>query len=257
MASHQQDNARRYGDMRPPPRAAPPRAERGNPGGPLQGLPGLRRSATPGRAVGVSSTPDVGAMSLPTGWSIIAGSLAWKPVGDKIVVDPPGRDTAPFVIPRLNSPERIGPGAGYHEYRAETFTPASDARTVGAIRGQLIRHPTLDPHAQPASVRGSRNDGGISPISGRYDDKVMSYLTKDIDGNTVVVNVTVPNEHLLNPGYVAQYQIADDKGARLVTAGAGNAWIQQGPGAKLGSTLFGWKNEGVQRRGIYDAARRR
>jgi uncharacterized protein RhaS with RHS repeats len=169
------------------------------------------------------------------------------------VCDPPGNDIGRFTVPAKENPGYIGSEAdGYHVYNAETSTPASSAGLTSSITQAVIENPTPGNDA-PASPEGTRNDAGISRFSGSWGDKVNSYVTKDSNGNTVVVNVTIPGEHALNPGYVAQAIIPGSESTRIVVVGEGNAQIQVGLGAFLGGRLFQLKIEGDMRRGIYNA----
>lgn len=171
------------------------------------------------------------------------------------VCDPPGDDIGSFPLPAKDNPGYIGPEAdGHHIYNAEASTPASSAGLTSSIAQSVIENPTPGNDA-PATPEGTRNDAGMSPFSGTWGDKVNSYVTKDSNGNTVVVNVTIPGQHLLNPGYVAQAIIPGADFTRIVVVGEGNARIQVGPGALAGGIVFQRKIEGDMRRGIFNAVR--
>ena len=141
-------------------------------------------------------------------------------------------------------------------YNAETSTPASAPGLTRSIAQAVIENPTPGKDA-PATSVGTRNDAGISPLSGVYGDQVNSYIIADSNNNTVVVNVTVPGEHILNPGYVAQAIIPGSDSTRIVVVGEGNARIQQGFGAWVGSQAFQNKIERDMRRGIFNSVRSR
>jgi uncharacterized protein RhaS with RHS repeats len=171
------------------------------------------------------------------------------------VCDPPGDDIGTFTIPAEHNPGYIGPDkGGHHDYYAEASTPSTKKDEAG-ITQAVIDNPTPG-NDSPATARGVVNDAGISPLSGAYGDKVVSYVTKDSNGNTVVVNVTVPGQHILNPGYVAQAIVPGDHSTTIFVVGEGNARIQQGPGSALGGAVFQSKIEGDIRRGIFNANRR-
>lgn len=179
-----------------------------------------------------------------------------RAVGESYVCDPPGDDTAPFTVPRAQGlPDKIGPTeGGYHVYRADASTPASGEGVASEIAGAIIRDPTPG-RDSPATANGTVNDAGISPFTGRAGDAVNSYVTTDANGNTVVVNVTIPGEHALNPGYVAQYIIPSANGTQVIAIGEGNAWIQVGPGSAAAAAVFQNKINGNVRQGVYNAVR--
>jgi hypothetical protein len=173
------------------------------------------------------------------------------------VCDPPGRDIGSFTIPAKENPGYIGPDApGHHVYNAETSTPASSPGLTSSIAQAVIENPTPG-NDSPATSGGTRNDAGISRFSGAWGDQVNSYVTTDSNNNTLVVNVTVPGEHALNPGYVAQAIIPGADSTRIVVVGEGNARIQVGPGAAAGGFLFQKKIEADMRRGIFNAVKNR
>jgi hypothetical protein len=173
------------------------------------------------------------------------------------VCQPPGGQIGRFRIPANENPGYIGPDAsGYHVSNAETSTPYASAGLTASITQEVVNNPTPG-NDSPASPQGTRNDAGISPFSGRLGDQVNSYVTRDSNGNTVVVNVTVPGEHVLNPGYVAQAIIPGADSTQIVVVGEGNARIQAGPGAALGGAVFQRKIEADMRRGIFNAVRNR
>ncbi len=164
--------------------------------------------------------------------------------------DPPGDDIGTFTIPAEHNPGHIGPDrGGYHKYGAETSTPDSNGSLKGVIADEVIANPTPGKDT-PATPEGVVNDAGISPpLPG--DDKVISYVTSDSNGNTVVVNVTVPGAHGLNPGYVAQAIIPSASSTSIVVVGEGNAYIQVGPGSAIGGAVFQNKINRDMRRAIY------
>lgn len=171
--------------------------------------------------------------------------------------DPPGDKIGTFTIPTANNPGNIGPNqSGHHVYNAETSTPDSSKGLTDSITQAVTDNPTPG-NDSPATPGGVVNDAGISPFSGSWGDKVTSYVTKDSNGNTVVVNVTIPGQHVLNPGYVAQAIIPGDRSTSIVVVGEGNAMIQVGPGAAAGGAVFQHKIEGDMRRGIINAVRSR
>jgi type VI secretion system secreted protein VgrG len=108
---------------------------------------------------------------------------------------------------------------------------------------QLIENPTPGADA-PASKEGTLNEalpGG---------NMVRSYVTVDDAGNTVVVNVTVPGEHLLSPGIVSQYVVGGERSTRVIVVGEGNG-ILSIPTTWIAAQVFQSKIEGDVRRAIY------
>lgn len=171
------------------------------------------------------------------------------------VCDPPGKDIGTFTVPAKENPGYIGPNApGHHVYNAETATPASAPGLTSSIAQAVTDNPTPG-NDSPASPGGTRNDAGISPLSGALGDQVNSYVTTDSNNNTVIVNMTVPGEHVLDPGYVAQAIIPGADSTRIVVVGEGNARIQVGPGAAAARFVFQRKIEADMRRGIFNSVR--
>ena len=167
--------------------------------------------------------------------------------------DPPGDDIGTFTIPAEHNPGYIGPNeGGHHVYTADASIPSSG--NVGeSITQAVIDNPTLGNDSQETAA-GVKNEAGISPFA--ITDNVISYVSRDSNGNTVVVNVTVSGQHILNPGYVAQAIVPGDHSTTIFVVGEGNARIQQGPGSALGGAVFQRKIEGDIRRGIYNSIRR-
>lgn len=171
------------------------------------------------------------------------------------ICDPPGDDIGRFPIPAKENPGYIGPNAdGYHAYAAETSTPYSSSGLTSSITQELINNPTPGTDS-PATAQGTRNDAGISPLSGSWGDQVNSYVTTDSNNHVVIVNVTVPGEHMLDPGYVAQAVIPSGNSTRIAVGAEGDASIQVGPGAAIAKTVFQRKIEADMRRGIYNAVK--
>ena len=175
--------------------------------------------------------------------------------GGSSICDPPGDDIGRFTIPARENPGYIGPNeGGHHVYNAETSTPYASSGLTASITEEVINNPTPG-NDSPATAQGTRNDAGISPVSGSWGDQVNSYVVTDSNNHTVVVNMTVPGEHMLDPGYVAQAIIPGQDSTRIVVVGEGNAYMQMGPGAALGGAVFQRKIEADMRRAISSAVR--
>jgi RHS repeat-associated protein len=171
--------------------------------------------------------------------------------------DPPGDEIGKFTIPpTITSPGYIGPKeSGHHVYNAETSTPGSSQELTASIESAVINNPTPGSDL-PATPEGVVNDAGISPFSGDFGDKVVSFVSKDSNGNTIVVNVTIPGQHALNPGYVAQAIVPQQSSTSIFVVGEGNALVQVGPGSAAGGAVFQSKIEGDMRKGVWDAVRK-
>jgi RHS repeat-associated protein len=165
--------------------------------------------------------------------------------GEEYTCDPPGDDTAPYKIPQMEGmPDRIGDMESYsHVYRAEWETPDHKGAMASAIAAQLIANPTPGDDA-PASKEGTLNEalpGG---------NMVRSYITVDEAGNTVVVNVTVPGEHVLSPGIVSQYVVGGERSTKVIVVGEGNG-ILSIPTTSFAAQVFQSKIEGDVRKALY------
>jgi uncharacterized protein RhaS with RHS repeats len=142
--------------------------------------------------------------------------------GNSYVCDPPGEDIGQYTVPRPEgAPDHIGSERPFsHVYTAETSSPTVPAADVAR---EVIAQPTPGSNQNAATAEGVINDAGITPFSGRLGDNVNSHVVKDSNGNTVVVNITRPGEHILNPGVVSQAIIPNGDGSRVVVVGEGNA----------------------------------
>ena len=163
--------------------------------------------------------------------------------------DPPGDDIGEFTIPSEFQPSAVGPDqAGYHKYTASATTPDVNGSLAGAIASEVAGNPTPGTDL-PATPEGSVNQA----LPGIENSKVNSFVTTDSNGNTVVVNVTIPGQHILHPGYVAQAIIPGANSTSIKVVGEGNALIQVGPGSALGGAAFQHKINGDMRRAIYNS----
>lgn len=98
----------------------------------------------------------------------------------------------------------------YHAYSVPVATPGS---SLAQVRDYLVRNPTPG-FPSSATPSGTKNDatpvvGGLSPVS---ISPVMSFaLTNQLNGQPVVVNVTLPG-HPLESGIVVRQGTQDSKG---------------------------------------------
>lgn len=141
--------------------------------------------------------------------------------GDTYTCDPPGEDIGQYNIPRPEgAPDHIGSERSFsHVYNAETSSPTGAAD----VAKEVIAQPTPGSNQNAATSEGVINDAGITPFSGPLGDNVNSHVVTDSNGNTVVVNITRPGEHILNPGVVSQAIIPNGDGSRIVVVGEGNS----------------------------------
>lgn len=169
--------------------------------------------------------------------------------GETYTCDPPGDDTPAYQIPQMEgAPNEIGDTQPFpHVYRAETSTPDANGSLAGDIADAVIANPTPG-NDQPATAGGTLNEalpGG---------NMVRSYVTTDVAGNTVVVNVTVPGQHALDPGIVSQYIIGGETSTSVVVVGEGNG-ILSIPTTMIAEGVFQNKIERDVRVGITNAVR--
>ena len=147
-------------------------------------------------------------------------------------------------------PDKLGANAPFsHVYRAEASTKDVKGSLAPAIADQVISNPTPG-NDSPATADGALNEalpGG---------NMVRSYVTTDTSGNTVVVNVTVPGDHLLSPGIVSQYIIPGDTRTSVVVVGEGNG-ILSIPTTGIAAGVFQNKIERDIRTAIFNSSQRR
>jgi RHS repeat-associated protein len=164
------------------------------------------------------------------------------PKGETLVCNPPGDDIGTYTIPQPEGAARykyMGPGEGEgdvsgmfsHVYNAEVSSPEGvGPEAAGEVASEVIARPTPGSNQNPATPEGAINDAGISPFGGPTGDNVRSYVTTDSNGNTIVANVTISGQHMLDPGIVTQAIIPTATGVRIVVVGEGNGVISAVPG---------------------------
>jgi hypothetical protein len=97
----------------------------------------------------------------------------------------------------------------------------------------VVNNPTPG-NDRPATAQGTNNGAGIThlpSIAGPLSDRVMSYVTKDSNGNTVIANVSIPGEHIFNPAVVTQGISQDASGTHITLVGESNSLIHAGGNA--------------------------
>lgn len=177
---------------------------------------------------------------------------------DFYLCNPKGDEIGEYVIPKLATmPALMTPRQGHwHRYRVTYEQAPAIAELKGLIEEAERLNPVPGPNSNPASREGTRNDAGIvlagSPVFGDKD-QVVSYLTRDTLGNQIVVNVTIPGEHLLTPGIVSQSVIMGDSHITVLAIGEGNGQLSRWLGAKEAAQFaFWWKMGGNVRRTIHE-----
>ncbi|PNS09106.1 hypothetical protein Lysil_0735 [Lysobacter silvestris] len=123
----------------------------------------------------------------------------------------------------------------YHAYSVPASTPG---QTLQQDRTYLVNNPTPG-WSSPATPQGTRNDatpgiGGISPVS---ISPVMSFsLTNQLNGQPVVVNVTLPG-HPLESGIVVRQATQGANGTTSIQNwGEGTAPLQA-PGTRTAGPI--------------------
>lgn len=140
--------------------------------------------------------------------------------GERLSCDPPGAEIGEYSIPRPKGFEGISEkNSNYSSYNVTVSSQQKGTKYVADVTKAVEDNPTPgDDNA--ATKNGTRNDAGISPVPfGPLSDQVVSYVTKDSNGSTVVVNVSVPGEHVFNPAVVSQVIRQDENGTRITVVG--------------------------------------
>lgn len=146
--------------------------------------------------------------------------LECKPKGEVLNCDPPGDAIGAYTIPRPPGHEGISEsGAFYDSYTTGASTRSTAPELLGAAAQEVVDNPTPGKDS-PATAKGTRNDAGISPFPNH--DNVISYVTRDSNGNVVVVNLSVPGEHMFDPAVVSQVIFQNAAGTHIVIVGEGN-----------------------------------
>ncbi|MGE3827241.1 MAG: RHS repeat-associated core domain-containing protein, partial [Steroidobacteraceae bacterium] len=117
----------------------------------------------------------------------------------------------------------------HHEYDKPVSAGKGSAGKADALRQGTVKDPTPG-QDKPATEAGVENDAtpqaGFRQAAGQLgNNKVISYLRKDGNGNTMVVNVTLPG-HSLFPGYVARLVTIENGQAVIHNVGEGTGWLQ-------------------------------
>jgi len=149
------------------------------------------------------------------------------PQGKELKCDPPGDEIGEYTIPRPEGhPGVISSDDNYDSYTTGADTTDTSSGLLEAATSELIRNPTPGVD-RPATPKGTRNDAGVSPpLPG--GDQVMSYVATDSNGNTVVVNLSIPDEHVFHPAVLSQVVTQDEYGTHVTVVGESTSWIHSG-----------------------------
>lgn len=182
-------------------------------------------------------------------WKVTAGHTRYANNNPYANKDPDGRDcvtangttTCSTANYKVAFPAQKGfhdfttNSPNYHAYSVPAPTPG---QTLQQDRAYLVKNPTPG-WPSPATPQGTRNDatpgvGGISPVS---ISPVMSFsLTNQLNGQPVVVNVTLPG-HPLESGIVVRQATQDANGTTSIQNwGEGTASLQA-PGSRTGGPI--------------------
>jgi len=151
-------------------------------------------------------------------------------------------EPAPAGFPPSIDPDK----RNYHYYH---FQSEPIAIPADRLRQAIIERPTPNfLYGRPATAEGTPNEAtpdsiwdalrgpdvpfggpfGGPPPAARPLNPVRSYVTRDRDGNPMVVNVTEPS-HMLRPRYVAIYVTPGDDGRSIVHVEGEGLSPYQGP----------------------------
>jgi len=119
----------------------------------------------------------------------------------------------------------------YHSYDKMVSAGSGSAGQAGAIRQALVNDPTPG-NDKPATPLGTANNAtpqhGLLGVAAELigaKSPVMSYTRTDANGNTMVVNVTLPG-HPLFPGYAARLVETSGGVSTVHNFGEGTARLQ-------------------------------
>jgi RHS repeat-associated protein len=185
------------------------------------------------------------------------------PNGEKLNCDPPGDEIGSYTIPRPEGhPGVLSTDGYYNQYKIESSTPGTGKILLEEITNSVINNPTPGWYDQPASPDGTLNDAGINVFAttGSWGDQVRSYSTVDSNGNTVVVNLSMPGNHVFHPAVVSQVIRQDNRGTSVTLVGESSSMIHGGgndnPLNEAAEQIFKFVIDGNIRQGVYNATRR-
>jgi hypothetical protein len=188
--------------------------------------------------------------------------LGCEPSDGVLICDPPGDEIGEYTIPNPdNHPGVPESDPNYNDYTLSSSTPAFGPDTLAGTTEAVIRDPTPGDDA-PATAEGALNNAGINPFAtrGPLGDQVRSFVTTDSNGNTVVVNLSVPDNHIFNPSVVSQVIRQNGSGTSITLVGESASGIHAGgdynPINLTAQSIFQQKIDGDIREGVSIGVRR-
>ena len=173
---------------------------------------------------------------------------------EAMMCNPVGPEIGEFTVGRpAGFPDYIGPNAGYdHAYRSLASTPGGWNSLADHLNDRIQETPTPGIQIR-ATPTGVVNDAGITPIPDT--DLVRSSVSTDVQGRQIVSNVTIPGQHMLDPGVVSQTAWSDGHNTYGIAVGEGNG-IMSIPGNGIAREVFENKLESDIRAAVFrDSAR--
>lgn len=133
-----------------------------------------------------------------------------------------------FTVPTQGFPSRIEGTAANGSHHYDVPVDGGKSNASAANRNALISDPTPGKD-QPATPNGTKNNAsppGPLGLVAKYEPSyVNSYVRKDMNGNDMVVNVTLPG-HPLFPGIVARPVLEQGGRSVIHNVGEGNGAMQ-------------------------------
>ncbi len=152
-----------------------------------------------------------------------------------------GKYDVPFKTP--SGFQNTTPGASdYHQYSVPNSSPVDAAQTR-----QWVQNNPTPGNPSPATPQGTPNNVTPSPLGGAIESPVTSYETrKNVTGNNVVVNATMPG-HPLGNGIVVRDVTPNANGTSVIqNYGEGNGRLQA-PGSPVAREINGvWASPGMR-----------
>jgi hypothetical protein len=174
---------------------------------------------------------------------------------DAMLCNPAGPEIGEFTVGRPEGfPDYIGPDADYdHTYRSEASTIGGWSSLADHVNSRIADVPTPGRNQTEATPAGVVNDAGITPLPNT--DLVRSSISTDVQGRPVVSNVTIPGQHMLNPGIVSQTAWSDGRSTHAIAVGEGNG-VMSIPANPIAREVFENKLEADIRAGIWSDTQR-
>lgn len=156
---------------------------------------------------------------------------------EAMLCNPAGPEIGEYTVGRPEGfPDYVGPQADFdHLYTSRASTPGGWSSLSDELNGRLQENPTPGRNQQTATPGGVVNDAGITIFSNT--DMVRSSVSTDIQGRQITSNVTIPEQHMLNPGIVSQTAWSDGRSTHAIAVGEGNG-IMSIPANRVAEGVF-------------------